>query len=407
MTSGTAERRLRRVGASLYLVVLVGGLYFVLAGIWPAPSWAVAGFIGGIAALLALELSGLGGALTRLLARAALIHAVALVDGSQLSRALFLLVPFAAYLGLSRRAGLVTAAGYGLGLVGWLTVAVPGWWTAAEQVSDLLMFGVGLVFAVSMAGFAVTADASRGRAVVLLAELADSHQRLGEYAEQVGALAAAEERNRLARDIHDSLGHHLTAVSIQLDKAIAYRERDPVEADRAVADARGSAKAALAEVRGSVASLRSNLLPAPGDGLPEPSLAGSLAALVAQLDTGSVVIDCGVHGDERAHVAAWDTLYRTAQEGLTNAVRHAAAGRIAVTVRFTAQAATLTVRDDGRGLPAELPARSGFGLAGMRERLAAAGGTLHVCSAPGGGTALTATVPRAGIGAAVTAGDRR
>jgi signal transduction histidine kinase len=148
-----------------------------------------------------------------------------------------------------------------------------------------------------------------------------------------------------------------------------------------VADARGSVRAALAEVRGSVETLRT-----------PPTLRTALAALTGQLDTGATTIDLAVHGDEQGHDAARTTLYRAAQEGLTNAVRHADASRIAITVEFTPAAATLTVADDGRGLPSSPCA--GFGLAGMRERLSAAGGTLALTSAPGRGTTLTATVPR-------------
>jgi signal transduction histidine kinase len=388
MTSGRAGLSLPWVGASLALVVLAGGLYEVLAGVRAARPVEVAGFAVGIGLLLALELAGRWvrtrtQLVAALVLRAGLIHAVAAVDPSGLSRALYLLVPFAVLLSLGRTAGLVTAAVYELGLLGWLAATRPGWFVDPEQVADLLMFTVGLVFAVAIAGVAVRADASRRRAEQLLAELADSHRQLGEYAERVGALAAAEERNRLARDIHDSLGHHLTAVAIQLEKAVAYRPRDADQADRAVADARGSARAALAEVRGSVAVLRSP---------PSTSLAAALEALKGQLDTGSVHIECAVHGDESGHTGALSALYRAAQEGLTNAVRHAGAGRIEVTARFTAESASLTVRDDGRGLPDDR--RDGFGLTGMRERLAAVGGELLFRGGPAGGTVLTATVPR-------------
>jgi signal transduction histidine kinase len=392
MTSGRTGLSLPWVGASLALVVLVGGLYEVLAGLRPARPVEVVAFVVGIGALLALELAGRWvpprtrvRLVAALVLRAALIHAIAAADPSGLSQALYLLVPFAVQLSLGRWAGLATAAAYELGLVGWLSAAHPGWFADPDQVADLLMFTVGLVFAVAIADVAVRADASRVRAEQLLAELADSHRRLGEYAERVGELAAAEERNRLARDIHDSLGHHLTAVGIQLEKALAYRARDAGQADRAVTDARDSARAALAEVRGSVAVLRAEP--------PAPSLATALSALKAQLDSGSVRIDCAVHGDETGHAGALTALYRAAQEGLTNAVRHAGAGRIEVTARFTAEAASVVVRDDGRGLPADR--RDGFGLTGMRERLAAVGGELSLSGAPGGGTTLTATVPRA------------
>jgi signal transduction histidine kinase len=394
MTSGRTGLALPWVGASLSLVVLAGALYEVLAGIRPASPAQVAALAVGTGALLALEAVGRrappttrAGVVAALVLRAGLVHAVAAIDPSGLARALYLLIPFAVFLSLGRTAGLVTAMAYELGLLGWLAATRPRWFVDPEQVADLLMFTVGLVFAVAIAGVAVRADASRRRAEQLLAELADSHRRLGEYAERVGALAAAEERNRLARDIHDSLGHHLTAVTIQLEKAVAYRTRDADQADRATTDARDSARAALAEVRGSVAVLRSP---------PSTSLATALDALKGQLDTGSVRIECAVHGDESGHTGALPALYRAAQEGLTNAVRHAGADRIEVTARFTAEAASLTVRDDGRGLPADR--RAGFGLTGMRERLADVGGELLVLGEPGGGTTLTATVPRTARG---------
>jgi len=391
MSAGGAGPRLPWVDAGLPAVVLAGALYVAAAGIAPAAPLPLAAFAVGVGALLALELVPVGGPLTRLVVRAVLIHAVAAVDASGLSRALFLLVPFGAYLVLGRRAGLATATAYAVGLVGLLTLTRPGWYTDAEQVSDLLMFGIGLVIAVSMAGVAAGAEAGRARTERLLGELAESHRQLGEYAGRAAELAAAQERNRLARDIHDSLGHHLTAVAIQLEKAAAYRDRDAGQADRAVADARACARAALAEVRGSVAVLRSPPEP------PATSLAAALDALRAQLDTGAVRIDCAVHGDEGPHAPALTALYRAAQEGLTNAVRHAAASRIEVTARFTDDAAGLTVRDDGRGLPAAgTGSDRGFGLAGMRERLAAVGGELRLSATPGGGTTLTATVPRAG-----------
>src|SRR5690349_7130412 len=128
MTSGRAGPRLPWVDAGLPVVVLAGALYLAAAGIGPAAPLPLAAFAVGIGALLALELVPVGGPLTRLAARAALIHAVAAVDASGLSRALFLLVPFGAYLALGRRVGLATAAAYAIGLVGLLTLTRPGWY---------------------------------------------------------------------------------------------------------------------------------------------------------------------------------------------------------------------------------------------------------------------------------------
>ncbi|WP_228040124.1 sensor histidine kinase [Nodosilinea sp. LEGE 07088] len=90
----------------------------------------------------------------------------------------------------------------------------------------------------------------------LLTSLEASHTQLQHYAARVADLATTEERNRLARDIHDSLGHHLAAINIQLEKANAYRERDPSRAYEAVDHAKRTVQAALKDVRESVSSLR-------------------------------------------------------------------------------------------------------------------------------------------------------
>lgn len=398
-------RPLRWVGLTLYLTVLLTGGYFHWAGLCPRPggSATLTGFAAGLGVLLALEWLdrpawwvwlGRARAAGPLVVRAVLIHAVVALDCSGLARVLLLLIPFAAYLSLGRRAGHLTAAGYGVGLVIALTLADPGWPTDPEAVSDLLMFGVGLIFAVAIATVATAADASRGRAEMLLDELGESHRQLRASADRVAELATAEERNRLARDIHDSLGHHLTAISIQLEKAAAYRDRDAGVADRALADARSAAGAALTDVRRSVAALRTERSTTAGQ-----SMQAALAALALQLGAGTVAVGCTVQGDERRYPeAARTALYRAAQEGLTNALRHADAARVSVTVDFAADAAVLTVADDGLGLPAQLA--EGFGLAGMRERLAAVGGALRLESASGTGTTLTATVPGTPVGAA-------
>ena len=92
------------------------------------------------------------------------------------------------------------------------------------------MFGLGLVLAVAMAAVAVGEQEGRARLEHALRELSDSHERLADHAERVAELSAAAERNRLARDIHDSLGHHLTAIAVQLEKAEAFRDRDAATA---------------------------------------------------------------------------------------------------------------------------------------------------------------------------------
>lgn len=229
------------------------------------------------------------GALVALLAaRVVLYEAVAALDCAGFSKFLYLLVPFQAYFSLGKRAGYALGVLYLGVLVARFSAEDPLWYRQDRYVSVLLIYVVGLAFVVVMARALQDEARSRARAERLLDDLAASHARLRASAERVAELAAAEERNRLARDIHDSLGHHLTAITIQLEKALAFRERDPPEADRAVQDARQSAQAALTDVRRSVAAPR---------GAGEPfSLRTALHAPVEQAGDARFTIDLRIDG---------------------------------------------------------------------------------------------------------------
>jgi len=356
------------VSPVLYAAVLLGGLYFDVVGDEPQRPIHMAGFVGGLGLLFALELverrrypvrTPTGAAIALLAARLALFIVVTAFDSAGLSRALFVLVPFTAYFAFGRRVSIALGAGCVALLAGRLAVSVDNWYADAESGSDLLMFGLGLILAISMAA----------------------------YAERSVELATVRERNRLARDIHDSLGHHLTAVAIQLEKAQAFRDRDTAAADRALADARWSAARALDDVRQSVRTLR--------DAAEPFSLAIALTDLVRHIDGDRVTVTLDVTGDETGYdIASRTALYRAAQEGLTNAHRHAGARNASVAVTYGESSARLVVTDDGRGLPAAGNGQ-GFGLTGMRERVLLLGGDVDVASTPGAGTMITVTIPRA------------
>jgi signal transduction histidine kinase len=349
------------VSCAVYGIVLLAGLYYMAAGLSPAQPDRVLGFVAGIGALFVLE--GAAVRLPRLakvflLGRVLAFFVVVTFDESSLSRVLFVLVPFSAYLTFGRLAGIVLGAVCLGALVGGFVLWVPDWYRDANYVSDVLMFTMGLVLALAMA------------------EVANRERHA---AARVAELSAAAERNRLARDIHDSLGHHLTAISIQLEKAAAFAERDPATAERALADARSSVGRALQDVRTSVGTLRT-----------EP------ARLVTALrDLAGATLT--VHGEEpdldQATVTA---LYRAAQEAVTNAHRHGRARHVTVSVRFGAVDTRLDVRDDGTGFDTGA-SHDGFGLHGLRERAALLGGTVAVDSSPGAGTRVLVTVPRAAI----------
>lgn len=246
---------LRWMASLLYGAVLLTGLYFVVAGLAPdAGAMSVAVFVAALLALLGVEQLDWRGpttprrAIVLLAVRMLLLAAVNAADPGGFARVLYVLMPFFAYLSLGRWAGHVVAAAYLVAAV-LRAGSVPDWWADPETVSDLMMFFIGLVLALAAAAFAADQRRSRLRAEQLVSDLRRAQRRVAE-------LSAAAERNRVARDIHDSLGHHLTAISVQLAKAQAFRDRDAAVADRAVADAHRAAGRALREIRESVGVLR-------------------------------------------------------------------------------------------------------------------------------------------------------
>lgn len=218
------------------------------------------------------------------------------------------------------------------------------------------------------------------------AELADANARLRGYAAQAEELATTQERNRVARDIHDGLGHHLTVVQMQVQAARAVLPTDPAKADEVLARAQQQAIEALAEVRRSVAALRGPRT--------TPRLADALAALAADTSAAGVPTRLEVTGRVRDLPAdTQESLSRAAQEGLTNVRKHAAAGRAGLHLAYGDDGTVcLEVCDDGRGLDGTVDG-GGFGLLGVRERAERLGGSVAVVPAPGGGTTVRVTVP--------------
>jgi signal transduction histidine kinase len=362
------RRPLPWVASILYLAVLAAGLYFAVAGLCPEPAGLprTAGFVAALGLLIALEIvdrsSTRRTAVLLLGVRLGLFVVVGLLECSGFSRILYVLIPFLAYFSLGRRLSYALGVLLAGGVVMALSLTTPGWYTDREQLSDLLMFCTGIVLAVSMAAVAVRAERLVG---------------------QVAELATATERNRLARDIHDSLGHHLTVIAVQLEKAMAFRERDPAAADQALVDARLSTRYALEDVRQSVGALHDRSF----------ALSTALRTLVARMNDGRLAVDLDIEGDESRFAGpTLMALYRAAQEGLTNVSRHADASTVTVRVRLEEGAASLTVADDGRGFGRAEP---GFGLRGMDERLRLVGGSLSVDAGPSGGTRLLVTIPAA------------
>lgn len=388
------------VSSALYLAVFF--TYFIYGCSCQNEAWRVILLIVNIFALLLidrLEYRAYGErtptrpAFWLLLLRIGLIGVVTQLDSFNFSPFLFLIPPFLAYLYFK------SWVSYGLAALAWMVyvariwLTIPGWYADERAINNLLIFTVGLIFAIAMAWQVAREQASRLRAEHLLAEVEASHQQLKVYAEQVAELATTRERNRLARDIHDSLGHYLTVINVQLEKALAFRSQQPAQADTAVSDAKRLASEALQDVRRSVGTLRETralfaFAPA----------AGELIERVRQQQ-----IDVAFHseGEEGNYSGqALIALYRVVQEGLTNVQKHAGASAVEIAVAFGASEASLVMRDNGRGFePATLRDvqagnAAGYGLQGLQERLELVGGTLRVESVPGKGATLFVSIPR-------------
>lgn len=338
--------------------------------------------------------------LALLVVRMVIIAAASLSDGLGFAYpSIFLLVvPFSFFL--------LAGSSYGFSGMIW-TMYLMGRWRDVVEVAERaartapppphgprifdLTFFLTLAFIASIAYLIRQERTSRLRAESLLHELEASHRQLQNYAEQVAELATTEERNRLAREIHDSLGHYMTVINVQLEKAIAFKARDAEAADQALKDAKHLASEALKDIRRSVGTLRST---------PEKfSLAQALAGLVAHLESSQMTIDLQIEGDETGFSKqSLQTLYRAAQEGLTNIQKHAQASRVTVHIKLEDQQASLMITDDGQGfdpaLLAESKQESHYGLQGIRERLELVRGSFKVESAPNHGTSLLVTVPK-------------
>jgi signal transduction histidine kinase len=234
------------------------------------------------------------------------------------------------------------------------------------SISMIPSFGFVVVFT----ELAVLANGARKRAETLAAE--------------VEKLAVIRERNRLAGEIHDSLGHYLTTIHVQLQGARAVHAADPGRALEAVAKAQGLANDALAEVRRSVGALRADRGSA--------ALADSLRDLASATDGWGAAVSLEILGGARTLAPEADhALFRAAQEGLTNVRRHAQARTARVTLDFRDRSwVVVRVADDGRGARG---GGDGCGLANLRERISPLGGSVSAENAPGGGFRLEVKIP--------------
>lgn len=342
-------------------------------------------------------------ALLLFILRIVLIQCTIPLEGFNFTPFLYFILPYLAVVYFGNRAGYATAV-----LVIAVYLAAVWWYQHDWYLNTLSLFlaiiySFGVVFVVLMARVVslekagrIREQASRVRAEELLAELEEAHRQLQAYAERVAELATTEERNRIAREIHDGLGHALTAITLQLEKALVYQEKQPGVALQAVSDAKQVAKDALQDVRRSVGVLRTKQEPF--------ACTRGITLLVEELRENGLSVDFEVDGsEERFSNDVLKTLYRVAQEGFTNIQKHAQASAVQVRLHFAEEEAYLSICDNGCGFDTEYrpqqPERpgEGYGLQGIRERVTLVGGSFQLVSQEGSGVQLLATVTRTGI----------
>ncbi|HKR60759.1 MAG TPA: sensor histidine kinase [Pyrinomonadaceae bacterium] len=281
---------------------------------------------------------------------------------------------------LSRRLMLLACA------VMWLVFVVPMLIFGGLGPAMVLgmFFLAGIIFVVVVTQLAVKEQRARAEVERLLAELKEANEKLREYAGQVEELATVNERNRLAREIHDSLGHYLTVVIVQIEAAVALMKADPERSLDGLRKAQMLAQKGLDEVRRSVSALRS--------AAQEPrSLIDSMATLFEECLVSGVDTKFQVRGTPRKLSAPTElTLYRAAQEGLTNVRKHSRAEGATVTLDYSGETVWLVVHDEGIG--ATEP-RKGFGLVGVHERVQLLGGEVRIATAADKGFTLEVGLP--------------
>jgi two-component system, NarL family, sensor kinase len=213
--------------------------------------------------------------------------------------------------------------------------------------------------------------------------------------ERSARLGAVEERNRLAREIHDTLAQNLTATGLQIESAEAL-----LEADADPERVRASLDRALSLTRSNLEEARRSVLDLRAAPLEDRSLPEALRDLIDrwESETGVSARFRSVNGSRPLPPGVEAALYRVCGEALANVARHAGAGRVTVRLVSTPESVGLLVEDDGRGFdPSRVP-EDRHGILGMRERVAVLGGVLRVESSPGGGTRVEATLPLEGVG---------
>ncbi|MET7599419.1 sensor histidine kinase [Streptomyces sp. NPDC004082] len=289
----------------------------------------------------------------------------------------------ALYTVASLRPARTTAVCAGLLVAMWVYAGV-----VSESGAMASVVGQALLFSAVLWRFGYVARRSAELTRELRAEQAEQARR-----------EVAEERGRIARELHDVVAHHMSVISVQAGLARFVFDSDPSTARSALGTITQTSAEALDELRRMLQVLREEDLRDPDarPAAPMPGLA-RLGELVERVRAGGVPVDLRVEGTVRALAPGVDLCaYRVVQEALTNVLKHARGAGATVEVAYGRHDVTVRVTDDGQGVIQDrVPAVGGHGLIGMRERAKLYGGTISIGPRSGGGFAVRLTLPTSG-----------
>jgi len=296
------------------------------------------------------------------------------------------------------RTGILTAVGI---LVGYVVTVRVGSPAPAPPIDEAI--GVASIVAGT---FVLGRSLGLGRAYTAQLEQRATDLARSREAELRGVVA--EERSRIARDLHDVVAHHVSVMTVQAAAARRQLERDPKRSEEAMAAVETTGRTALAEMRRIVGIMRGPDDDVPSDQAevraPQPGLA-ELPTLITQIGEAGLPVSLRVIGEPRPLSVGLDlAAYRIVQEALTNSLRHAGPTTAEVVIRYGSRELVVQVLDRGHGLAADLDNRGrptarplGHGLLGMRERVGVYGGELYAGPRAGGGFEVLARVPIEGV----------
>ncbi len=254
-----------------------------------------------------------------------------------------------------------------------------------QGLSSAAFFLPAILFVIVFSRLTLSANKAQRKAELLTEELEAANKQLGEYAVQAEELATTQERNRIAREIHDNLGHYLTVVNVQLEAAKVVLDKNPDKARDAISKAQNLAQEGLTAVRQSVVQLRE-------DPLNNQPLPDAIQKLIRENQSAGIDTQLVVEAEPRPLTPNTNlALYRIVQEALTNIRRHSNATTAEVKLSYlNSQQVDIEVSDNGKGAA---DTQNGFGLMGIRERVNILEGNMQIQTEPNAGFTLNVSVP--------------